>query len=286
MLSCFLEPYAVSSKARQYDLIPNEKQMIYIVFTIMIIVVAADGGFRHAYYLTSRQISYALKLNYIAQSIFTVGEACGKSSIAFLLLRIMGVTAAWRKWVMWILIVLTLSISIATLFMTFFQCQNPKALWDEELAKTTSCWAPNVETGWALFVSSKCSSSLPCYENKMADLLYSSMVHSRRLRPCDFPNHLHLHTPDVSEKEDRPLCTSRTRDAVIPLRPYLLSRYIRVHMTDLMIAALEYSPPSKPTKLSPFRNAQTALTQATISTPTPGLHLPPSPAFLPTSPQE
>ena len=133
----------------------NRLQVTFVTFSILIIIMSVHGGFQHLYYVDKSSLPYILKLNYIAQPINTMSEAFGKISIAFLLLRIMGMTQKRKEWSLYIIIVMTTAIGIITSFLTFFQCKDPRALWDKADFGNVECWNPLVETRWALFTSCK-----------------------------------------------------------------------------------------------------------------------------------
>lgn len=115
--------------------------------------------------MDKNSLVYILKLNYIAQPINTMSEVFGKISIAFFLLRVMGATSRWKKWSLYILITLTVVIGIITSFLTFFQCDDPRALWDKAHYPNVKCWNPMVETRWAIFTSCRLIASLSSVAN-------------------------------------------------------------------------------------------------------------------------
>lgn len=134
---------------------------------------AAHGTYRHIYYLTENQVELGLKTNTIAQALVAISQAFGKNAVAFLLIRLIGVTSRWRKWFLWTLIVLTFVISIITVFITFFQCRNPEAIWNVSLRATTSCWDPSVLSNEAIACSGKC----PNFRAVQSAKLLHSMVY-------------------------------------------------------------------------------------------------------------
>ena len=118
--------------------------------------MASSGGARHAYYLTEPQLLYVTKLGYIAQPIATIAQGLSKISVAFLLIRILGsVISTFRKRSLWLIIIITAVNSVIQAFLTFYQCQNPEALWNPVLAKTTYCWNPSVQANFAIYTSSQ-----------------------------------------------------------------------------------------------------------------------------------
>ena len=72
---------------------------IFLALTIIVAFLTLNGGTRHEYYLASHphKALYVVKLNYIAQPHGIMAVGMGKISVAFTILRIMGVTSFWRK---------------------------------------------------------------------------------------------------------------------------------------------------------------------------------------------
>nr|UZP47900.1 putative integral membrane protein [Cladonia uncialis subsp. uncialis] len=70
----------------------------WILYTISISLASycmVHGGARHLFYLTPPEISTALKYNYLSQPFGALSPVFGKSSVAFLMLRIMGPHTYW-----------------------------------------------------------------------------------------------------------------------------------------------------------------------------------------------
>lgn len=133
----------------------NSVQLIYLALAVIVCVMAADGGARHAYYLPPKQLEHVTILNFANQAIAALAQGLSKISIALLLLRLFNATTyRARKLVLWFVIGLTAVNAILQVFVTFFQCQNPQALWKPELAKTTKCWNPHTQPNIAIYTSS------------------------------------------------------------------------------------------------------------------------------------
>lgn len=92
-------------------------------------------------------------MNTIGDCLTSIAAASMKISISLMLLRLMGRTAHWRKWFLWTLMFLTAVITIVTVFITFFQCRIPSAIWDLPLQAKTTCWSPTVLVDEAIFAS-------------------------------------------------------------------------------------------------------------------------------------
>ena len=119
----------------------------------MVAYAAPKGIYRHKYYLTLQQAELGLLVNTVGEGIVGISETFGKVAISLLLIRLMGRTSKWRRWFLWVLIALTVIICIITVFITFFQCRNPQAVWNIPLQATTTCWDKSVLTNEALFCS-------------------------------------------------------------------------------------------------------------------------------------
>ena len=119
----------------------------------MVTYAASQGIYRHKYYLTLQQAELGLLTSTIGEGIIGVSETFGKVAIALLLLRFIDRTSTWRKRFLWTLIALTGIICIITVFITFFQCKNPQAIWTPALQATTECWNKSILTNEALFCS-------------------------------------------------------------------------------------------------------------------------------------
>ena len=78
-------------------------------------------------------------------------SAFGKTSVAFLMLRIIGPTTVWRKWFLYINIGLYIILSIVSCVFTFVRCDPARALW--QLVPTAKCWAPRIFADVDIFQS-------------------------------------------------------------------------------------------------------------------------------------
>ncbi|KAI9654498.1 MAG: hypothetical protein M1821_006588 [Bathelium mastoideum] len=114
---------------------------------------AVRGTYRHKYYLSQKQVEIGLKTNTIGEAVIGVSETFGKSAIALLLIRLVGRSSKWWKGFLWSLIAITAIICVVTVFITFFQCHNPQAIWNLPLRATTSCWDPSVLSNEAIACS-------------------------------------------------------------------------------------------------------------------------------------
>jgi len=106
---------------------------------------------QHFAHLTQWQQMHALKLQYIALVIGITCTALGKISIGVAILRIIGKSSPPEKWAVWVVLVLTVAISVADIFLITFQCgADPRAIWTFELrmATTVHCLDPRIPSGF------------------------------------------------------------------------------------------------------------------------------------------
>lgn len=132
--------------------------LIFIVWCSFVTYYSDVGGFRHLYYLLldgadTERITY---WNYLIQFITTFSYAPAKTAVAILVLRIVGPKATdrhggWRKWLIYVTMTLVWITTTINCIMTYVQCDPPTALWNEEAAKTATCWDPEVEPDFAMW---------------------------------------------------------------------------------------------------------------------------------------
>ena len=72
-------------------------QVLYTVALALSSVCVAYGGTRHLYYLEPRQLELVLKYNFSSEPFGAMATAVGKSSVAFMMLRLIGPTTVWGK---------------------------------------------------------------------------------------------------------------------------------------------------------------------------------------------
>ena len=104
-----------------------------ITYTISLSLASysmTHGGARHLFYLTPGQITVALKYNFLSQPFGAVAPVFGKSSVAFLVLRIIGPNTVWRKRFLYLNLGIYWATTILTIVITFVQCSPTRALWE------------------------------------------------------------------------------------------------------------------------------------------------------------
>ncbi|KAI0114288.1 hypothetical protein F4776DRAFT_656685 [Hypoxylon sp. NC0597] len=97
------------------------------------------GGTRHFMYLTPAEQQYNLKLIQIALAIGIGCTGLGKIAIGITILRIIGNTSKWERWVVKFVIIMTIVTSVVDVFLALFRCGDPRATWDYVLAAKAKC---------------------------------------------------------------------------------------------------------------------------------------------------
>lgn len=130
--------------------------MLFIPFAIAVTVLVIHRGARHLHYLTPDNIEYVLKVDWISQPFNIMSLMTGKMSVAFLILRLLGPASLWRKWFLYVNIVLNFVLGSLTVIFTFAQCNPPRALWEGTTRLPhAKCWNPSSQLDFSIFSSSK-----------------------------------------------------------------------------------------------------------------------------------
>ena len=130
--------------------------MLFIPFAIAVTFLVNHGGARHLYYLTPDNIEYVLKVDWISQPFNIMSLMTGKLSVTFLILRILGPASFWRKWFLYVNIVLNFVFGSLTAIFTFAQCNPPRALWEGPTKLPhAKCWDPTSQLDFSLFSASR-----------------------------------------------------------------------------------------------------------------------------------
>ena len=131
----------------------------------MFSVYAADGGARHAIYLSPQQQANAIEFFWVGNIFIVIPLTTGKISVAFLLLRLLPPAKPLRYILYYIMISITLII-IGVIVVILAQCQPVEALWNPPAGH---CWPAKPIQGWELFAGSMSLSpesyvfNLPCF---------------------------------------------------------------------------------------------------------------------------
>ncbi|MCJ1235414.1 hypothetical protein MMC14_003382 [Varicellaria rhodocarpa] len=133
-----------------------------MAFTLLLVLgcytagtlIISLGGCRHVYYILADQGFNGLvdvtRLWTILQPLGVMAVAVGITSVAILILRIMG-RSIWRRRFLYFSIVSTLVISITASVLLFAACKPVKGLWDPLVQ--ASCWSPNINNDITIFTS-------------------------------------------------------------------------------------------------------------------------------------
>ena len=133
-------------------------QIPFVPLTVLTCQLVLSGGTRHLPYLAAEDpenLAHLIKTNWIAQpfGIFCLGM--GKVAISLLLVRLLQRAAKWRKWFLHGLSIWTVLNTICMIVLTFVQCEDVRALWQQELKATVKCWDPSVQSNFSIYGSSK-----------------------------------------------------------------------------------------------------------------------------------
>ncbi|KAF2752078.1 hypothetical protein M011DRAFT_463561 [Sporormia fimetaria CBS 119925] len=130
--------------------------IVFVPCSVIVSIFSLSGGTRHLIYIAQSptQLQYILKLNWIAQplAIFCLGAS--KIAVAFLIIRLLHRTSVWRRWSLYLASGLTGINTVLMIIFTFVQCENPAALWDEDVKATTKCWDPSVQSSFSTYGAS------------------------------------------------------------------------------------------------------------------------------------
>ncbi|KAI0436823.1 hypothetical protein F4803DRAFT_556614 [Xylaria telfairii] len=119
--------------------------VFFVVLTVLVSILAENGGFNHAYNLDPAQSQYVLKINYISRPFGLLPLLTVKIAVGFLIFRILRGAASKRLvYGLWSLLALNTLIGILDIIFTFAQCKNPAALWTPAIQ--SQCWSTEVKT--------------------------------------------------------------------------------------------------------------------------------------------
>ena len=134
-------------------------QTLCIPFAVAVTFLVCHGGAHHLYYLTPDNIEYVLKVDWISQPFNIMSLKTGKMSVTFLILRLLRPSSFWRKWFLFVNIVLNFLGSLTAIF-TFALCNPPRALSEgTKKLPHAKCWDPKSQLDFSIFSSSR-------FENK------------------------------------------------------------------------------------------------------------------------
>jgi len=97
------------------------------------------GAGRHMGDIPIEHISTALRINFISQPVYLIAICVVKLAVGSTLLRIAS-TSMYRRIILGIMGFMSFY-TIGCFFTIVLQCTNIAALWDQEVAKTATCWS-------------------------------------------------------------------------------------------------------------------------------------------------
>lgn len=106
------------------------------------------GGARHTFYLTPGQITVVLKYSFISQYFVFTSILLAKSSVALLLLRIIGPVSTWRKRLIYGTFLLYWATSVVAIVIETVRCSPITSNW--EIVPGSTCQNPDVLTGLSI----------------------------------------------------------------------------------------------------------------------------------------
>jgi hypothetical protein len=96
-------------------------------------------------------MKFVIELNWIAQpfAIFCLGV--GKVAVALLIVRLLNRASVWRRWSLYVASGWTVINTAIMIILTFAQCENAAALWDNDVKARTKCWKPHVQSSFSIY---------------------------------------------------------------------------------------------------------------------------------------
>ncbi|KAI1164118.1 hypothetical protein F5B18DRAFT_617057 [Nemania serpens] len=129
--------------------------VFYAVLTVLVGLMAVNGGFKHAAAIDPQHAAYVIKLNYISRPFGIVPLLTVKIAAGCLIFRILrGAASKSIKYGLWSLLALNTIVGVLDAIFTFAQCSIPAALWEPALAGKGTCWSPDVKIASSLLTAS------------------------------------------------------------------------------------------------------------------------------------
>lgn len=124
--------------------------MMLAMIILQLVTAAANtvqvqlGGMRHIYYVPQQSLEPILIYSFIGRFTTIMTIFFGKTSIGFLLLRILDRTKTWRNWFIWIHLIVFLLLSLASLLILLLQCIPTEASWKPQLVSEGKAHCANL----------------------------------------------------------------------------------------------------------------------------------------------
>lgn len=116
----------------------------------------SHGAGRHAYYIAEEGIDTVALISTLSWFSHTPGILAigtGKISVALMIMRFTSGSHKWLRISIWFCILTANATLVTTIFVTYFQCDPPAALWDPRVSG--NCWDPNVQMRFSVFAGCK-----------------------------------------------------------------------------------------------------------------------------------
>lgn len=124
--------------------------VLYLADTIIINYLAKTNRMRHIMYLALEgglpAINNALMWLIIVLCIGIFLTGLGKIAIGITILRIIGGTSNWQRWVVWCTLFLTVATCIIDFGVSTFRCGDPRITWTVEAHATANCISVDNQT--------------------------------------------------------------------------------------------------------------------------------------------
>ncbi|KAJ5916916.1 hypothetical protein N7504_000931 [Penicillium tannophilum] len=122
--------------------------VLYLIGLCLSTVMVRHGGLRHIQYLTMDQLEFVLKMEIVDQPFGVLSAMFGKISVALFICRVMGATAKYRRYIVYVNIAIYVALSFVNIGVLFGQCKPTAALWTPALAAapSTKCLDASINT--------------------------------------------------------------------------------------------------------------------------------------------
>lgn len=121
----------------------TEKTKIFALGNSAFCTVAVHFGLgRHMEDLNAYQITFSVKYVYLCEFFSIMSPCFGRISFAFLLMQLVPPTK-WPNRFLWTVVWLQFLVDVATVIVSFAQCQPISAFWEPDPQKY--CWSPKVQ---------------------------------------------------------------------------------------------------------------------------------------------
>ena len=145
------------------------------------------GMARHLYYLSPKEITESLKLDWISHAFAISATGLGKIAFSVFLLRIIPKSKPWMRRFLHGSNALLVAINMPLIILTYVQCDPVAGLWEPNIG--AKCWNPHIQDSYALFQG--CTQCKLARYQTFADLRHS-LRGTCRHDSCTFSNTHHL----------------------------------------------------------------------------------------------